>query len=586
MSNERSILSKLQKTIERWKGVLISIPTVAGLVIGASWNGYLQDLELAALDSFFLVRTQEKLDERITIVGISDRDIERIGKWPIDDAMLSQLIEKIKSQKPTAIGIDLYRNLPVEPGYQKLINTFKTTPNLIGVEKSIGDTIPPAPALAEQDRVAMADLLLDPDGRIRRALIASYTKDGQMKLGLATKLALMYLQEKNISLENIANTDRQKLGKAVFSPITGKDGGYANIDWGGYQVFLNFRGSGKNFNIVSSSDVLAGKVPTHLLHDRIVFVGSVAPSLNDYFYTPLSDRGQTSINRMAGVIVHANITSQIVSAALDGRPMIKTIAEHWECWLIFGCCLSGATLSFLTLKQNVQQKNFFSSIQWIVVCVVFPVTTLAIGGYSLFLVGWWIPIMSPILAWTGATILTGAYYTHKKQQLLFVDSLTQIGNRYCFDRFLERQWLQNKQEQKPISLILCDVDYFKYYNDTYGHQLGDDCLKQVAKAIAQVVRKSDLVARYGGEEFAAILPNTDPEMAYQIAQRILLRVKNLHIDHASSQVSNYVSLSCGIACEIPQDLSSPTELIKIADRALYDAKKQGRDRVVLADFNA
>jgi adenylate cyclase len=577
-------LLKLKNTIERWTGVLISIPTVAALVIGASWSGYLQGLELAALDRFFLARTQEKPDERITIVGISDRDIESIGKWPTDDATLSQAIEKIKIQKPRAIGVDLYRNLSVEPGHQKLINTFKTTSNLIGVEKFIGDKIPPAPALAEQDRVAMADLLLDPDGKIRRALIASYTEDGQMKLGLATKLALMYLQEKNISLENIDNTNRQKLGKAIFSPITGKDGGYANIDWGGYQVLLNFRGSGKNFTIVSLSDVLAGKVDNNLLRDRIVFIGSVAPSLNDYFYTPLSNSHQKSINRMAGVVVHANITSQIVSAALDGRPMIQTIAEPWEWFLIFGCCLSGASLSFVTLKQNVRQKNFFSSIKWIVICVVFPATTLAIGGYGLFIVGWWIPVMSPILAWTGAATLAGAYYSHKKQQLVFVDSLTQIGNRYSFDRFLERQWLQSKQEQKPIALILCDVDYFKYYNDTYGHQLGDDCLKQVAKAIAQVVRKSDLVARYGGEEFAVILPHTDLQTAYQIAQRILFRVKSLHIAHVSSQVSNYVSLSCGIACETPQDLSSPAQLIKNADGALYNAKRQGRDRVVMADI--
>jgi adenylate cyclase len=577
-------LLKFKNTIEKWKGVLISIPTMTALVIGASWNGYLQNLELAALDRFFLVRTQEKPDDRITIVGISDRDIERFGKWPIDDTTLFQALEKIKSQKPTAIGIDLYRNLPVEPGHQKLINTFKTTSNLIGVEKAIGDLVSPAPALAEKDRVAMADLLLDPDGKIRRALISTYTEDGQIKLGLATKLALMYLQEKNISLENTAKGDRQKLGKAIFSPIKGKDGGYANIDWGGYQVFLNFRGSGKNFTIVSLSDVLAGKVPTNLLRDRIVLIGSVAPSLNDYFYTPLSNPYNKSINRMAGVIVHANITSQILSAALDGRPMITTIAEPWEWLLIFGCCLSSASISFLTLKQNVRQKNFFSSIKWIVICIVFPITTLTIGGYSLFVAGWWIPVMSPILAWKGAAILTGAYYSHQKQQLVFVDSLTQIGNRYSFDRFLERQWIESKREQKPISLILCDVDYFKYYNDTYGHQLGDDCLKQVASAIAQVVRNRDLVARYGGEEFAVILPNTDLEAAYQISQRILFRVKSLQIPHASSQVSNYVSLSGGIACEVPDELSSPKKLIKSADRALYDAKKQGRDRFFLANF--
>jgi diguanylate cyclase (GGDEF)-like protein len=577
------MFSKLQGIIRQWQGVLISVPAIAGLVIGANLTGALQGLELAAFDRFFLLRPQEQTDPRITIIGISDRDIDKLGKWPIDDASLAKLIEKVNSYKPTAIGIDLYRNLPVKPGYQQLVKVFQSTPNLIGVEKAIGDPVAPPPALDAQDRVAMADLILDPDGKVRRALIAAQTEDGEIKLGLATQLALIYLQNQGIALENVPNSNNRRLGKALLVPITGNDGGYRHIDWGGYQVLLNFRGSGKYFKIISISDVLAGKVEPEFIRDRLVLIGSVAPSLNDYFYTPLSQTSQISVNRMAGVVVHANITSQIISGAIDGRPMLATITDAWEYLLVLGCSMSGAIVSFLTLQQAVRQKNFFASVKWLVICLAFPATTLFIGGYALFVLGWWIPVIMPMLAWTGAAVFSATYYSHQKQQLVFVDSLTQIGNRYSFDRFLDRQWWQNKQEQKPVSLILCDIDYFKVYNDTYGHQQGDDCLKQVASAFSRSVRAIDLVARYGGEEFAVILPNTNAETALQVAQRIRFAIKALNIPHLNSQASSCVSISCGIACLVPSDLNSPTQLINLADRALYEAKKQGRDRATLAD---
>ncbi|MGL5878679.1 MAG: CHASE2 domain-containing protein, partial [Xenococcaceae cyanobacterium] len=336
------MLSKLQNKIKLWQGVLISAPVCASFVIGAKLLGALQGLELNALDKFFLYRPQELVDSRITIIGIGDKDIERLGKWPLDDATLAKAIETISSQKPAAIGIDLYRNLPVEPGHQKLVRVFETTPNLIGIEKAIGDRVASPPTLAAGDRVGMADLILDPDGKIRRAIIASQEEDGQMKLGLATRLALIYLENKNISLESVANTNNQKLGKALFVPITGKDGGYRNIDWGGYQILLNYRGSGKVFKIVSIWDLLAGKIPADLLRDRVVLIGSVAPSLNDYFYTPLSNSGQASVARMAGIVVHANIASQIIDAALGERPMLHSINDNWEFISIFCCSLGGA----------------------------------------------------------------------------------------------------------------------------------------------------------------------------------------------------------------------------------------------------
>ncbi|MGK7918590.1 MAG: diguanylate cyclase [Trichodesmium sp.] len=163
-----------------------------------------------------------------------------------------------------------------------------------------------------------------------------------------------------------------------------------------------------------------------------------------------------------------------------------------------------------------------------------------------------------------------------------LDGLTGISNRRIFDKTLAKEWQICQREKQPLTLILIDIDYFKKYNDDYGHQQGDDCLICVADALAQVVKRPrDMVARYGGEEFVLILPNTQHEGAIAISEQIQQRIRELAITHESSEVSAIVSLSLGIASVIPATESSPQELINMADQALYQAKKQGRDRAVI-----
>lgn len=170
------------------------------------------------------------------------------------------------------------------------------------------------------------------------------------------------------------------------------------------------------------------------------------------------------------------------------------------------------------------------------------------------------------------------------QRLVVIDSLTQVFNRYYFDLTLNQLWWKNLISEQPIALIMCDVDYFKIYNDTYGHQQGDTCLRRVAQTIAGTFqRKEDIVARYGGEEFVVILPNTGSSGAVSIATRIKDRVLEQRIPHNSSEVSNFITVSCGVTSFIPRIDSSTEKLIEQADRALYQAKNQGRNRVVYFD---
>lgn len=168
---------------------------------------------------------------------------------------------------------------------------------------------------------------------------------------------------------------------------------------------------------------------------------------------------------------------------------------------------------------------------------------------------------------------------HELQRLAAYDGLTQVANRRRFDEYLQQEWQRMLREQLSLSLILCDIDCFKLYNDTYGHQAGDDCLRQVARVIQNAAKRSmDLPARYGGEEFAVILPNTDQEGAIQVAHDIQVGVKQLGIVHESSKVCASVTVSLGISSTIPSLITSPELLINAADKALYQAKAEGRDR--------
>ncbi|AFZ35168.1 response regulator receiver modulated diguanylate cyclase [Stanieria cyanosphaera PCC 7437] len=170
--------------------------------------------------------------------------------------------------------------------------------------------------------------------------------------------------------------------------------------------------------------------------------------------------------------------------------------------------------------------------------------------------------------------------------LATVDSLTKIANRYYFDEMFEREWRQSNREKSSLSLILCDVDFFKSYNDYFGHQAGDDCLYQVAQAISEVVKRPmDLVARYGGEEFVVLLPQTPVASALELAEKIRYKVYKLNLHHPLSATSDRVSLSLGVAGIVASSQYNKEQFLAIADQALYQAKQLGRNRVILGSLS-
>jgi CHASE2 domain-containing sensor protein/serine phosphatase RsbU (regulator of sigma subunit) len=386
---------QIKQQLQKWPGALIVTPCIAGLVIAGSHAGIFRILEWATLDQLFRLRPPEAIDQRIAIVTIDEPDIKYVKQWPMPDAVMAQVLRQIKAQDPRGIVFDLYRDLEVEPGHEELVEVFKSTPNLIGIEKIAGKPISPPPALAELGQVAANDLLADTDGKIRRGVILLGKPDGSLIEGLAVKLALMYLKKENIELNAI---DEKKqiygLGKARFVPLSGREGEYNKTDMGGYQILLNYRGGLDRFEHISMTDVLENRIPPGFMRDRLVFLGSKAPSLNDNYQTPYNSNLFAPTDLMPGVVIHANLTSQILSAALDDRPILRASTKSFNWLLILFWSGYSATCGMLYIKRP-----------WVTVAGIAAAGIVIVSSaYLAFLSAWLIPVFTPLLAVGSAAI--------------------------------------------------------------------------------------------------------------------------------------------------------------------------------------
>ncbi|MDY6936321.1 MAG: CHASE2 domain-containing protein [Cyanobacteriota bacterium] len=401
----------LKQRIGRWRGVLTIAPTVAGFVALGAHLGAFSLLEWATLDRFFQLRPTEPKDSRIAIVTISEEDIANLGQWPMSDRVMAELLDNIKAREPLAIGMDIYRDLSVAPGARELEEVFKTTPNLIGIEKASGEVVPPPPILAELGQVAASDLVQDADGKVRRGLIWLEGDDGQPKEGLAAKLAWMYLGAEGLEFNTLDENELiYQVGQLVLTKLQGNEGGYVGKEAGGYQILLNYRGGLDRFDRISMTDVLENRIPPDLIRDRIVFIGATADSLKDIFLTPYN-QSLLAPERVPGVVIHANLTSHLLSAALDGRPMLKVWGATAN-WLWIGIwSFVGAAGSWRLLQMRFRNLYLSGTIGFIVI----GGSVLGTGSYLMFLAGWMIPVFSPLLALSASAVLIANY--HDRWQL-------------------------------------------------------------------------------------------------------------------------------------------------------------------------
>ncbi len=352
-------------------------------------------MELIALDQLFRFRPSEPADSQIVLVTIDESDIQQLGRWPMSDAVLARLLSSIKQQQPSVIGLDIFRDLPVEPGHQELNHVFKSTPNLIGIEKVIktaqGEVIQAPPLLKQADQVSASDLLLDTDGRVRRSLLYLRNSDRRSIFTLGARLAFFHLDKQGVKRQPLnADQTQFRLGQAIFTPLQPNDGGYVRMDARGYQILSNFPKSSTGFRSLSMTQVLQNRIPKNVLRDRVVLIGLTAESLADRFFT--SDTTD-SIAAPTGVEIHALLASQLLNAALNDRPPLKVWSEPLEgLWIITWSAIGGV---IGWVSRSPRQTAFR---------VILFGTVLLGSAYGLFLAGWWIIIVPPLLALVGSAI--------------------------------------------------------------------------------------------------------------------------------------------------------------------------------------
>ena len=541
----------------QWRGVILAAPAATLLVAGLRLTGLLQLLEWQAYDQYMRWRPQPE-DERIAIVGLDEGDVREQGQAIMPDAVYAEVIEKLSAQEPRAIGLDIFRDVPVEPGHERLQTVFRNTPNLVGVRKILGDTdrdtIDAPPVLAELGQVGINDGVIDADNTIRRGLLMVTDPEGMQRPSLALYLALLYLDREGIGPDPVAGTDFWELNGSVFRPFEASDGGYVRADAGGYQTLINYRGGSGRFETVSLGDVLNDRIPPDWAKDRIILIGAVGESFKDRFYVPYSGGLLEIPESMAGVEIHANLTSQIISAALDGRPLMRTWPEWVELLWIGAWAAAGALIVWQ--QRHPGRRPLVLQILSLTAAGA-ALVTITLGAFA---AGWWLPSVPALLALAGGATGVTTYLAQSASQI-----------RQTFGRYLSAQivanLLENPEklklggENRLITILTSDLRGFTALSE----QLAPEQVVELLNLYLGYM--SEVVNQYGGtiDEFmgdgilvvfgAPIRQQNAPARACAIAMQAIMPQVNATL-RANGYPEQEMGIGINTGCAIVGNIGS------------------------------
>jgi len=527
---------QLAKRIWQWRGVLVASPVMAGLVIALRFTGGLQLFEWALLDQFFRLRPPDAPDSRIVIVGVNETDIQTLPQYPITDTVMATLLQKVSQQQPRAIGLDIVRDKPTPPGHGQLVRQFQTIPNLMGAELlddgKPGNRINPPPVLKQRRQVGFVNVPVDADDRLRRGLLYLEDDTGEIHYSLGLRLALIYLQPLGITLQDAAsNPEFVQLGRAVLPRFRANDGGYVGTEDSGYQILLNLRGPAGSFTTVSLHEVLENRLPADFFRDKVVLIGATAVSLRDFFSTPYSGSplNFSNLNPIAtpeqtpGVEIQANLTSHLLSAALDGRSGIYVWAESWEWIWILGWSFLGASLSW-SLRSR----------RWTIIAILLAGVCLVGSCFLLFLQGWWIPLVPPLLAMVSAAAVLTAYLVKVEQSDR--NLVMNLFERHVTREIAETIWRDRDHilkkgrlpgQRMTATVLFSDLKNFTPIAENTNPEVLMSWLNEYLDAMAQIIiAHGGVVDKFIGDSVMAVfgvpVPRTTPDEIREDARRAIL----------------------------------------------------------------
>ncbi|WP_404788868.1 CHASE2 domain-containing protein [Altericista sp. CCNU0014] len=488
------------------------------LVLGLRGLGRLEWLELVSYDWMMRLRPEQEADARILVVGITEKDLQSRGSLlQLPDSVYAGLLAKLRQAKPRAIGIDIYRDTPIEPGHDAFVRELKQSDRIIGITK-LGDATQPTiqpPKALPIDQIGFNDVLVDRDGILRRAILFQPGDDGEPLPSFSLLLAWRYLQDQNIeSKPSERDPHDMQLGQTVFPRLQANDGGYVRGDAQSYLTLLNYRGGTRAIPMVSLGAMMAGQVPPEQIRDRIILIGNVAESGRDFFNTPLS-AGQVE-GRMPGVIVHAQMVSLYLDAAFGKRPLFWFWPEIAEGFWVLGWSALGGILAVRS-----RSPLFLGT--------VVPVSLAGLVGFcfAIFLHHGWIPVLPPVLGFVmalGSGIAYSAQQAQRQQQMI-MRLLGQSTSPEIADTLWQRrdELLQNGKlpgQQLTATLLFTDLKGFSAIAERYAPEQVLNWLNEYLDTMAQLVQKHQgIINKFTGDGIMAVFGVPIPhEQTYEIQQ--------------------------------------------------------------------
>ncbi|MGL4374944.1 MAG: CHASE2 domain-containing protein, partial [Microcoleaceae cyanobacterium] len=478
-----------QETLEKTGIIPVAIVTisVSSFLIGARHFALFQPLELMAYDQMVRLRPDPGPDPRLLIVTLTEEDIQKYN-WPIQDEILAKVLAKLSQYKAKVIGLDIYRDLPVEPGYKQLKEQFQN-PNVIAIKNLLGSSsgsikkgVNPPPGIPPA-RIGINDIPVDPDGTVRRQLMIVNTPEKETYYSLSMQVAMKYLAYDGIKADNSPDDDTILFwGKATFQPLKPNSGAYEKVDTGGYQILLNYHSGQKVAPTVSIQELLEGDINPNLIKDKIVLIGANAASLRDIFLTPY--RSILETEKMPGVFIHAQMVSQLIDAALGKRPLFSYWPEWVEIIWIGSWVLIGTALA------RYRQPLFSALASPILLCVL--------GGlsFALFLNAKWVPVATPAIGFLFSSASIIAYRAHQSQEkekivmrLLGQNTSPEIANALWKgrDRLLADGRLPG--EKVMATVMFTDVKNFSTFSEEMPPERLMEWLNEYLSAMTEIIQE-------------------------------------------------------------------------------------------------
>jgi adenylate cyclase len=513
-----------QKRRERDSVVMIAALaslSITLLVLGLRMLGSLQWLELLSYDWMMRLRPEPNPDPRILVVGITEKDLQSRGSLlQLPDQVYAELLAKLRQAKPRAIGIDIYRDAPIEPGHADFERELKQGDRIIGITK-LGDTTQPTiqpPKALPKDQIGFNDVVIDRDGILRRAILFQEDR-GEAMPSFSLLLAWRYSLDSGIeSKPSPQDPNTMQLGQTNFTRLQPNDGGYVQGDAYSYLVLLNYRGGTRTIPMVSLGDMMAGKVPPQQIRDRIILIGNVSESGRDFFNTPLS-AGQSE-GRMPGVFVHAQMVSFFLDAAFGKRPLFWFWPEVAEGFWVLGWCVTGGILAWRSRSP-------------LMLGIAMPMSVLGLVGFCIwiFFNGGWIPVVPPLLGFVmtlGSGVAYSAQQAQRQQQmimrLLGQSTSPEIANTLWQrrDELLEDGRLPG--QQLTATLLFTDLRGFTSISEQYPPAQVLNWLNEYLDAMAQLVQKHQgIINKFTGDGIMAVFGVPLP---HELAEEIQHDAKN------------------------------------------------------------